>query len=93
MHWRSWERSSNRRKTKTLEGKILTWNSGAQRLFGYTAEEGQEVQVVHSAEAALERARAELPDVLISDIAMPGMDGYELAQRVRQEPEFREWCW
>jgi PAS domain S-box-containing protein len=47
---------------------------------------GQEVQVVHSAAAALEIALAEPPDVLISDIAMPGMDGYELARRVRQEP-------
>src|SRR5262249_51236472 len=24
---------------KTLEGKILTWNVGAERIFGYTAEE------------------------------------------------------
>lgn len=51
---------------------------------------GQEVRIVHSATAALEQARAELPNVLISDIAMPGMDGYELAQRVRQESTFRE---
>ena len=50
----------------------------------------QDVQIVHSAAAALELARAEPPDVLISDIAMPGMDGYELAQRVRQEPAFRD---
>jgi len=50
----------------------------------------QDVQIVHSAAAALEAARAEPPDVLISDIAMPGMDGYELAQRVRQEPAFRD---
>jgi len=51
---------------------------------------GQHVQIVHSAAAALELALAEPPDVLISDIAMPGMDGYELAQRVRQEPVFRD---
>lgn len=47
---------------------------------------GQEIRIVHSAAAALEQAKVELPDVLISDIAMPGMDGYELAQRVRQDP-------
>jgi PAS domain S-box-containing protein len=51
---------------------------------------GQEVQIVHSAAAALEVALAEAPDVVISDIAMPGMDGYELARRVRQEPALRD---
>jgi PAS domain S-box-containing protein len=53
-------------------------------------EMGQEVQIVHSAAAALDVARSEPPDVLISDIAMPGMDGYELAQRVRRESAFRD---
>jgi PAS domain S-box-containing protein len=47
---------------------------------------GQTVQIVHSAAAALKMATTERPDVLISDIAMPGMDGYELARRVRQDP-------
>src|SRR5262249_52461459 len=51
---------------------------------------GQEVRIVHSAAAALEDVRREPPDVLISDIAMPGVDGYELAKRVRQQPTFRD---
>ena len=34
--------------SKTLEGKILTWNAGAQRLFGYTADEavGQHITLI-----------------------------------------------
>src|SRR5262245_42641632 len=34
--------------SKTLDGIILTWNSGAQRLFGYTAEEavGQPITIL-----------------------------------------------
>jgi CheY-like chemotaxis protein len=40
--------------------------------------------VAGSAEEALEALRRERPDVLVSDISMPGADGYELISRVRQ---------
>ncbi|MEW5961593.1 MAG: PAS domain S-box protein, partial [Chloroflexota bacterium] len=35
---------------------------------------------------ALERAQAERPDLIITDILMPTMDGYELVRRLRAEP-------
>jgi PAS domain S-box-containing protein len=47
---------------------------------------GQQVFTAPNAAAGLEIAMAERPDVIISDIAMPGMDGYELAGRLRKEP-------
>jgi CheY-like chemotaxis protein len=47
---------------------------------------GQEVRTANNAMAALESVRRERPDLLISDIGMPGMDGYELARLLRQEP-------
>lgn len=37
--------------------------------------------------AALTRDTAELPDIIISDIAMPDEDGYSLIRRIRQLPE------
>jgi CheY-like chemotaxis protein len=36
-----------------------------------------------SAQEALRAFEEQVPDVLISDIGMPGMDGYELLKRVR----------
>jgi PAS domain S-box-containing protein len=44
------------------------------------------VTTVDGAEAALARIAAEVPDVLLSDIAMPGQDGFELIAKVRALP-------
>ncbi len=41
------------------------------------------VRVAGSADEAMALIRAERPDVLVSDIGMPGADGYELIRRVR----------
>ena len=43
-----------------------------------------EVLVASSAAEALQIVAAERLDVLVSDIGLPGMDGYELMRRVRQ---------
>ena len=47
---------------------------------------GQVVSTANNGVTALEIARAERPDVVISDIAMAEMDGYQLAARLRAEP-------
>jgi len=47
---------------------------------------GYQVSVEFGAEAALERARLEQPQVCLLDIGLPGMDGKELAQRLRKIP-------
>ena len=47
---------------------------------------GAEVTVAASAAEAYEAMRDDLPDLLISDIGMPGEDGYEMIRRVRQLP-------
>ena len=47
---------------------------------------GAQVTVVHSARAALAAIVADAPDVLISDIGMPGEDGYWLIRAVRALP-------
>ncbi len=47
---------------------------------------GAEVVVAGSAAEALEAMTKAVPDVLISDIGMPGEDGYELIRKVRAMP-------
>jgi PAS domain S-box-containing protein len=47
---------------------------------------GAQVTAVGSAAEALEAIAAAMPDLLISDIGMPGEDGYALIRRVRELP-------
>ncbi len=51
---------------------------------------GQQVKVVFDGAEAVYIARSERPDIVISDVAMPGVDGYQLAQRLRREPQLSE---
>ena len=46
---------------------------------------GYEVHVTYDGESALALACAHLPECLLLDIAMPRMDGYTLARRIREE--------
>src|SRR5262249_38848592 len=50
---------------------------------------GHRVRVAHDGPTALEAARANVPDVMLVDIGLPGMDGYEVAQEVRQDAALR----
>jgi len=48
---------------------------------------GQEVRVVYNGKSALELAGSFLPEVILLDLEMTGMDGYEVAMRLRQRSE------
>jgi two-component system CheB/CheR fusion protein len=47
--------------------------------------EGHQVWVAHDGAAALAAALSCRPEVVLCDIGLPGMDGYEVARRLRQE--------
>ncbi len=48
---------------------------------------GQDVSVATGGAAAVESVIARHPQIVFLDIAMPGMNGYEVAKRLRSEPE------
>jgi CheY-like chemotaxis protein len=50
---------------------------------------GHEVRLAHDGPGALEAAAAFTPDVAIVDIGLPGLNGYEVARRIREQPRFR----
>ncbi|MBH2018982.1 MAG: response regulator transcription factor [Burkholderiales bacterium] len=50
-------------------------------------ESGYTVLVATSGEAALQRARQAVPDIVLLDAMMPGMDGFEVARRLKAMPE------
>ena len=46
---------------------------------------GHDVCIAHDGEEALRRAREILPDVVLLDIGLPGLDGYAVAAQLRSE--------
>jgi CheY-like chemotaxis protein len=47
---------------------------------------GHGVQVAHDGPAALRAAQAHQPDTVLLDLRLPGMTGYEVAERLRAQP-------
>ena len=80
------------RPRETVRARILVVedNVDAAETLGALLELlGHEVHVAHDGPAALELARAKTPRVLLVDIGLPGMDGYEVARRAREDPQLR----
>jgi len=54
--------------------------------------DGHEVWVAHTGQAALEMLPAFRPQMILLDIGLKGMDGFETAKRLRELPEGRDLC-
>src|SRR5262245_1192820 len=49
---------------------------------------GYEVVVARDGEDGLKKAEADLPDLVITDVMMPRLDGWTLVRKLRSKPEF-----
>jgi PAS domain S-box-containing protein len=58
----------------------------AQSLAMLLSQIGHRVRVAHTGQAAIESARAEAPEVVLLDIGLPEMNGYDVARRLRRQP-------
>jgi putative two-component system response regulator len=74
-------------------GRILAVDDTAASLRLLTdilKEEGYEVRSAISGELALRAAAASPPDLVLLDIRMPGMDGYEVCRQLKANPATRD---
>jgi CheY-like chemotaxis protein len=61
----------------------------AQSLGLMLRQSGHQVELAHDGLVGLIAARGSVPDVILLDISMPGVDGLEVAQCLRDDPRFK----
>src|SRR5690606_27322749 len=75
--------------TGLAPGRILVVDDQAANLRVVTAlltRHGYEVLSASDGASALELASAQVPDLMLLDMMMPGMDGFELIARLKEQP-------
>jgi DNA-binding response OmpR family regulator len=73
-----------------MDKKILVIEDDAiaSRLIEYTlGKEGYEVLLAKNGLEGISKAQSEEPDLIILDIMLPGIDGFEVCHRLRSEPQ------
>src|SRR5262249_55038983 len=59
----------------------------AELIRRYLERSGHEVTTIASGADALSRARTQMPDLIILDVMLPGMDGWQVCQALRRDTE------
>lgn len=53
-------------------------------------EEGYRVRIARDGQEALDALAAELPDLLLLDVMLPRVSGFEVCERIRADPRWRD---
>jgi PAS domain S-box-containing protein len=84
---------NNKRDGKTIKGEVLIVDDkpdNLRLLSGILKKNGYKVRPVLNGELALTSIRSTTPDLILLDIMMPEMDGYEVCRRLKEDKETRD---
>src|SRR5574339_88451 len=80
-------------KENNMGSKVLIVDdeyAGRETLQSVLEGEGYELEMEENGLQAIEKAKKLLPDVILLDVMMPGMTGFEVCQRIRSDPQIAE---
>lgn len=75
-------------KSQSLTGRILIADDNEQNrelLEAYLSDEGHEILMAADGQQTLEVASREMPDLILLDIMMPRLSGYEVCQQLKRD--------
>jgi CheY-like chemotaxis protein len=75
----------DRKRVLVIEDNV----DSAQSLADILELAGHDVRIAHDGRSGLTIAREYRPDVILCDIGLPGLDGYEVAEAVRRDDSLR----
>jgi CheY-like chemotaxis protein len=70
--------------------RVLIVDDVADNLFmlqNFLESEGYTVDVAHSGAIALDKMQTSAPDLVLLDVMMPEVNGYELTRKIRRDPK------
>ena len=76
-----------------VSGRILIADDNQQNrelLDAYLAHEGHEILMAHDGRETLDKAIAEQPDLILLDIMMPKLSGYEVCEQIKRDPQTKD---
>ncbi|UYV11740.1 MAG: response regulator [Phycisphaera sp.] len=79
--------------TAQLTGTVLVVDDNAQNaelLEAYLDDLGISVVVAHDGQAALDAVASDPPDLILMDIMMPRMSGYQATERLKGDPKTKD---